>query len=864
MAFEAEETFRRALASLQAGQPADAERSLKRVLRAQPRHAGALNLLAVVMMQFGRFAEAEEFARRAAKESPGSEVTYYNYGLILKSLGRPGEALERFSQALAINAAVPETWNNRGVVFNDLGRFSEAVADFDKALVINANYPEALCNKANALAALKRFDLAIDAYGKALVLDPALAEAWIGRGNVHSQLKESGEALAAYQRAVALKSDRAEAWLGLGNANAGLRQHEEALTAYDRALAIQPDLGEAWVGRGNVYTQINRYDDAFAAYDKALVLNPSLAEAWIGRGNTHYELKRYDEALAAYDKAKNIKGDITDAWLGRGNVYLRLGRYSDALAACDEALALRPGLAEAWVGRGNVCLSLFRFDQAEIAYEKALTLKPNLAEAWVGRGNILVAQQRHDEAVAAYDKALAIDPDLNYVASNRLQERQFLCDWTAYDEEVSQLLGSVRQGRATCAPFVLLSVPSSSADRLRCARLFVDDKYPAMPPLWQGDGCKHDRIRIAYLSADFREHATSVLLSGVLECHDKSRFEIAAISWAPDGNSAMRDRIRKSVDRFVDVAALEHTKIAELLRGMEVDIAVDLMGFTLNSRTDIFAGRPAPVQVNYLGYPGTMGSEYYDYIIADKTVIPDDQRAFYAEQVVWLPDSYQANDRKRHVAEQSFTRIGCGLPENGFVFCSFNNTYKITPDVFDVWMRLLQGVEGSVLWLLDSGATTSKNLRREAEQRGVSAERLIFAPRMRLDDHLARHRLADLFLDTLPCNAHTTASDALWAGLPMVTCLGPTFAGRVAASLLKAVGLDELVTATVADYEALALKLALDSGLLGALKAKLAANCLTAPLFDTPRYTRHLEAAYVTMWERYQRGQAPAHFAVDA
>ena len=694
MTFDADETFRRALASLQAGQPADAERAFKQVLRAQPRHAGALNLLAIVMMQSGRLAEAEEFVRRAAKESPGSEVTFYNYGLILKSLGRPDEALERFSQALAINAAVPETWNNRGVVFNNLGRFSEAVADFDKALAINANYADALCNKAKALAALKRFDQAINAYDKALVLNPALAEAWIGRGNVNVEL--------------------------------------------------------------------NRYDDAFVDYDKAL------------------------------------------------------------------------------------------------------NAKPYLAEAWVGRGNVFARLQRHDEACEAYDRAFALDPALKYLEGDRLHANQFICNWTNLDAEISHLLTGLKEGKPVGSPFVLTSIPASPADRQRCAQLFCADKFTATPAQWQGTRYKHDRIRVAYLSADFCEHAVSVLLAGVLECHDKSRFEIAAISWAPDGNSAMRDRIRKSVDRFVDVAVLEHAKIAELLRSMEVDIAVDLMGFTLNSRTDIFARRPAPVQVNYLGYPGTMGSEYYDYIIADKTVIPDDQRAFYAEQVVWLPNSYQANDQKRRIAEQSFTRIGCGLPENGFIFCSFNNTYKITPDVFDVWMRLLQKVNGSVLWLLDAGATTSKNLRREAEQRGVSAERLIFAPRMRLDDHLARHRLADLFLDTLPYNAHTTASDALWAGLPIVTCLGPTFAGRVAASLLKAVGLGELVTATLADYEALALKLARDPELLGALKRRLASNRLTAPLFDTPRYTRHIETAYVTMWERCQRGEPPAHFAVNA
>jgi predicted O-linked N-acetylglucosamine transferase (SPINDLY family) len=822
--------FRSALAFLQAGQVADAERSFKQVLRAYPTHAGALNLLAILTMQTGRLAEAEDYARRALKETPGSDVTLYNYGLILKSLGQPAEALQRYNEALAINPAVPETWNNRGVTFNDLKRYRDAIADFDKALSIKANYPDALCNKGKALAGLSLYDQALAAYDKALALNPALAEAWIGRGNTYYELK----------------------------------RYDEALGAYDKAAGIKRDLADAWLGRGNVYVRLRQYDDALAAYDKALASRPRFAEAWLGRGNVNLALKRYDEAFEDYGRALQIKPDFAEVWLGRGNIAFELNGPDDAQAAYDKALALNPELPSAWVARGNIDYGFFRYDQADAAYNKALALRPDLAEAWVGRGNLLVRLQRHDEAVGAYDRALAIDPGLKYVAGDRLHAKQFICDWASLEPDISRLLADVREGRIACAPFALVSVPSSAAEPLRCAQLFVADKYPAMPPLWRGERYKHDRIRIAYLSADFRDHATSHLVAGMFECHEKSRFEITAVSWGPDDNSDMRKRIIKSSDRFVDVRLQGQTRIAELLCEMEIDIVVDLMGFTHNSRTGIFAMRPAPIQVNYLGYPGTLGSDYFDYMIADETVIPDDQRAFYSEQVVWLPDCYQANDRQRHVAEGVPTRSDCGLPDNGFVFCSFNNAYKIMPDVFDVWMRLLRQVEGSVLWLIEANAMTSKNLRREAEQRGVVAERLIFAPRKPLPDHLARHRLAGLFLDTLPCNAHTTASDSLWAGLPVVTCLGATFAGRVAASLLKAAGLKDLVTANLADYETLALALARDPARLAALKAKLASERQSCPLFDTPRFTRQIESAYVTMWERYQRGEPPVHFAVDA
>ena len=829
MALPPDEMFQRAFALLQAGQVADAERSFKELLHAHPTHAGALNLLAILTMQTGRLAEAEDYARRALKENPGSDVTLYNYGLILKSLGRPAEALQRFSEALAVNSAVPETWNNRGVTFNDLKRYREAVADFDRALSIKANYPDALCNKGKALAGLRLYDQALAAYDKALALNPALAEAWIGRGNTYYELKRYNEALAAYDKTAGIKGDDADAWLGRGNVYARLRQYGDALAAYDKALASKPGLAEAWLGRGNVNIELKRHDDAFADFDKALQLKPDLAEAWLGRGNVFYELSRVDEAQAAYDKA----------------------------------LAVNPDLAPAWVARGNIFYGFFRDEQAEVAYDNALELKPDLAEAWVGRGNVLDRLQRHDEAAAAFDKALAIDSGLKYVAGGRLYEKQFVCDWTAHDAETARLLAAVREGKFASAPFPLLSISSSLADQLRCAQLFISDKYPALPPLWRGERYKHDRIRIAYLSADFRDHATSYLVADLFECHDKSRFETTAISWGPDDNSQIRERIMKSLDRFIDVRMEGHAKVAELLRDMEIDIAIDLMGFVNGSQTSISAWRSAPIQVNYLGYPGTMGGAEFDYIIADETIIPTEQRAFYSEKVVWLPDCYQPNDRQRVIAEQTFTRSRCGLPENGFVFCSFNNSYKIKPDIFDIWMRILREIEGSVLWLIEGNPATSKNLRREAEQRGVAAERLIFAPRLRLADHLARHRLADIFLDTLPCNAHTTASDSLWAGLPVVTCLGSTFAGRVAASLLKAAGLKELVTENLADYEALVLKLARDQAMLASLKAKLASCRQNCPLFDTSRYTRHIESAYITMWERYQRGQPPAHFAVD-
>jgi predicted O-linked N-acetylglucosamine transferase (SPINDLY family) len=353
-------------------------------------------------------------------------------------------------------------------------------------------------------------------------------------------------------------------------------------------------------------------------------------------------------------------------------------------------------------------------------------------------------------------------------------------------------------------------------------------------------------------------------MAELLELHDRSRFELVGIDFGPVADDAMRTRVRACFDRFIDVRTLSDREVAQLSRDLAIDIAVDLKGFTEDARPGIFAERAAPVQVSYLGFPGTMGAGYIDYIVADEVVIPAASRPLYSEKVVSLPDSYQVNDRKRRIADGTFTREELGLPADGFVFCCFNNDYKVTPSTFDGWMRILRRVEGSVLWLFEDSAMAATNLHKEAERRGVGAERLVFARRMAPHDHLARYRNADLFLDTLPYNAHTTASDALWAGLPVLTCAGEAFASRVAASLLSAVGLPELITTTPAAFEALAIALASDRARLGRVRATLAANRPTAPLFDTPRFARHIEAAYQEMHERRLAGLPPDHITVAA
>ncbi len=633
-----------------------------------------------------------------------------------------------------------------------------------------------------------------------------------------------------------------------------LKQLRESVAQFDKLLQLEPNHIAAMNERGSALAELKEYDAALASFEKALTFQPQYAEAHFNKGNVLGALKRYDEALAAYDRALALKPALADAWVSRGNVLIDLERYEDASFAYDKSLALKPDLAGAWLGRGNLLARLKRNEEALIAYDRALSLEPDLPQAWHGRGNILAEFWRSDDALAAYDKAVALKADLEYVPGARLFAKLDLCDWANLQTEAACLLSMIREQKPASTPFFLLAVKSSAEDQLQCAKRYVQDR-PNFPQVWRGETYSHDRIRVAYLSADFREHAVSYLTAGLFEHHDKSRFETTAISVGPNHESPLRHRLKAAFERFIDAPYQSDQDIADLIRRLEIDIAIDLMGFTTHSRLGVFARRPAPIQVNYLGYSGTMGANFIDYILADPTVIPEDQCGFYAEQVIWLPDSYLVNDDRRAISQRTPTRRECGLPENGFVYCCFNNSYKIAPETFHVWMRLLKSTADSVLWLSDVNPTARANLRREAERCGVSAERLIFAPKMpEIADHLARQRQADLFVDTLPYNAHTTACDALWAGVPIVTCLGTTFVGRVAASLLKAVGLDELITHSLEDYEALALKLAHDRSSLGSIRDRLARNRNTFPLFNTEHSTRQIEAAYTTMWGRYQRG----------
>ena len=601
---------------------------------------------------------------------------------------------------------------------------------------------------------------------------------------------------------------------------------------------------EVLVNLGNVLAAQGRREAAMASYDRALAARPDFFEALFNRGNLFLEMMRAEEALESYERVLAFRQDFPGLWNNRGTALRNLQRLEEALASFEQAAALAPGHFNALTNCAIVLWDMKRLAEALAAVERALAVQPGFAEALYVRANVLRDMGRLDEALAGYEQALAANPAHQHALNGAAHAALILCDFKRTEALRPQVKENAGGGRALIQPFVLLGYSDDAALQRRCAENYVRLTVPAHPPMPDAGRYGHDRIRLAYLSADFHQHPTAQLLAELFERHDRARFEVTAFAFGPDDNSPLRARMKKAFDRFEDVRGKSDLEVAQMLRAREIDIAVDLNGHSADARPGIFAWRAAPVQVNYLVYAGTTGAAFMDMILADRIVLPADQQPFFSEKIVHLPDCYQTSDAGR-IVPPAPTRAEAGLPEKGFVFCCFNNSWKITAPVWGIWMRLLTQVPGSLLWLLDG--PHADNLREQAMARGVAAERLVFAPKRPPDQHLARHRLADLFLDTLPYNAHTTCSDALWTGLPVVTCYGKTFQGRVAASLLKAIDLPELVTLSPEKYEELALELARNPDLLKATKEKLARNRTTTPLFDSERFRKNIEAAYEAM-----------------
>ena len=653
------------------------------------------------------------------------------------------------------------------------------------------------------------------------------------------------EAEELYTRLLAQKPGHAQVTYLMGALRASQGRSTEAVQLLEAARTAQPDNPAVLLHLGNALQDQNRFQDALEAYDRALALKPTYSEALNNRGNALAALARFGDALSSFDAALAIHAQDAGTWYNRGIALQKSQQLELAVNSFDRALALRPEMAEGWNNKGSVLLLLKRTAEALVSFDRALALQPQNSHFRMNRATALQTLKRYDEALADYDRVMAGDPDFPNAWGEAAKAAMYQCDWGRRTKMEAELPVRIPAG-AKIHPLVLLSYSSDGALQRTCAQSALRDAVPQVPaPLWKGEQYRHDRIRLAYLSHDFRTHPVGQQIAPLLERHDRTRFEIIAIAGGPPDDSDIRRRIKAACDQFIAVDE-DMDRTAARLRELEVDVAIDLGGFTEGSLLTALAHRPAPVQVSWLGYPGTSGADFIDAILADAIALPASHQASYSERIVHLPGSFFPMDAAR-TSMASPSRKDAGLPESGFVFCCFNHNFKITPPVFDIWMRLLEQVPGSVLWLREGAGGP---LRREAAARGIAPERLVFAGHVPLEVHHARHRLADLFLDTLPYNAHATAADALAAGLPVLTRLGDSYPGRVAASLVTAAGLPELVTHSADDYEKLALALARDPARLKALRDKLVANRATAPLFDTAALARNIEAACLKLLEK--------------
>jgi predicted O-linked N-acetylglucosamine transferase (SPINDLY family) len=716
--------------------------------------------------------------------------------------------------------------------------------------------------QAYSLQSEGRFADAGVAYQSVLDIDPHHREALTVVAGMAAQSGQLERAAQLYAILIASEPENAETYYKRGNALHGLGQWDAALADYDRAVLLDLKHAKAFCNRGAVLEKLGRLDDALGSYDRAIDLNPEDALTFYNRGSVLKAQNRLDEALVSYERAIAHRPNYPEAYINRGHVLNQLQRPKDAVLSYDAAIGLNPMFAEAFHGRGMSLASCRQYDAALSSYDEAIALNPSLAEAFKGRGVALASLNRFEEAVSSYDQATALNASQKFLPGLRRHARMQTCDWDGLAADLERLTAGVTAREPVCPPFYLLSLVDSARLSRLAAETWVreecplDDALGALVPRPAGD-----RIRVGYFSADFRNHAVSFLTAELFELHDRSKFEIVAFAFGREASDPMRARLERAFDRFFDVRNQSDAQVASLAREIGIDIAVDLGGYTEDCRTRIFALRAAPVQVSYIGYLGTLAAPYMDYLVADRTIIPEGTELHYAEKIIYLP-SYQVNDSQRRISDRTFSRDELGLPRDGFVFCCFNANYKMLPATVEIWMRILRRVEGSNLFLNADNQGARQNLLKHAERCGVDARRIVFGQRIPVEHYLARFRVMDLFLDTLPYNAGTTASDALWSGLPVLTCAGEAFAGRVAASVLAAVGLPELITESPFHYEELAVKLATNASLLASIREKLTRNRTVAPLFDTPRFTKNLEFAYARVYAGYRAGAPTEHILV--
>jgi len=854
------DTLQAAFARFHARDLAGAAQACQRILLAAPDQPDALHLLGVVRLTEGGAREAATLLERALKAKPEDAALLDHLGLAQLTLARHADAEASFRRALALGAGHGQVHMRLGLALGAQRRHAEALSALREAARIAPGDADVRLNLGNALVEAGETAEALACYRHALITHPGHPLAWFNIGMLHRREQRWDEALAAFRGALAAAPREPDIHNNMGAIHERQGRSDEAMDCYQRALAFDPRHVATLNNLGNLLAAQGRRDEALRRLQQALDINPRHVDTCINLGNLYVELGREGEARKLYEQALAVDASGFEAHFNLGRLLRLQGDRAAAIAHLQRALAAGAPRSRTLGELGGAHRDAGDLEQAATYYREALATDPDSVAVRYNLGETLKIAGRLEEAAAAYEQVLAREENHAPALAALAHVCQHLCRWDGIEALWGRLRGALAgpaDGRIS--PFTSLSMPVTPAEQLACARRWAEAELGPVTATRDAAGFgfagrpSNARLRVGYVSADFRRHALAYLTAELFELHDRERFEVFAYSCGPDDGSAIRSRIERGCEHFVDVEGETHALTAQRIYRDRIDVLVDLDGWTQGARTRTFALRPAPVQVSWLGYPGTSGAECIDYLIADSFVIPPESDCHYSERVVRIGGCYQINDRRREVAARPPTRGECSLPQRGFVFCCFNQAYKIAPDTFVLWMKLLHAVPGSVLWLAEANRWAVENLRRAAAAAGIAGERLVFAPRRPLPEYLAQYAVADLALDTFPYTSHTTASDALWMGCPLVTRVGDTFASRVAGSIVTAAGLPEMIVATREEYERVAIALARAPERLAELRLALGQRRETCALFDSPGRVRDLERVYEGMIEAWRR-----------
>ncbi len=829
--FDMEDELNHGKTLQQAGRLAEAQNVYQKILARHPNHLETLHLSGVIAIQTGQNEKAVNLIKAALRGAPGNPVLYSNLGNALNALGQRAEAIDAYKRAIQSKPDFASAHYNMATVLQALGKTSDAIQSYRNALKFQPDFVDAHSNLGIILQSRGEFSKAVDQYRAALAVNPSHIQTL---NNLGVALQKQGDP-------------------------------DQAVVCLEKALNIAPDFVDAHYNMGNARYAMGDFDGAAAAFQKVVEIQPGHANAIYNMGTVFQEKNQPDKAVDCFNRTIALQPDHFNAHNSMGNIMMDLGHLTQALSWFERAVSLNPDSSDVHNNKGNALEKMGEPDQALMAFQEAVRLNPENAIAYVNRGILLKGRGEADAAVANFEKALEINPEMGEALSQLTHQCQHLCDWerlAVLGPRLNTLTAkTLEQGKRTAeSPFSSLSRHPDPALNQAVARSWSDHIVRMTANLnikFDHHGGLHDaapggrRLTIGYLSNNFRDHPMAHIMLGLFRLHNRDRFNVFCYSSGPDDGSVYRKQIEADCDRFVDLKGMSTLDAAQCIYNDRVDILVDLMGHTKNDRLDICSLRPAPVQSRYLGMAGTTGADFFDYIIADRIIVPETDQPFYNETPVWLPHCYQVNDHHQKIADKRWNRSEFGLPEGSFVFCAFNTSYKVEPVMFDSWMRILAQLPGSVLWLLGKNQTIADNLRKEAGKRGVLPERLYFSEKLPKDQHLARIKLADLALDTRIVGGAASTSDVLWAGIPVITMTGTHFASRMSTSILTAMGLPELIAKDMDGYEALALELAQNPGRLAEFKTRIAQTLRTAPLFDTPRFVQNLERAYEQMWQVY-------------